>query len=96
MKISDIDEETEDITVEAEVKEIEPVRAISTKYGQGKLALATIEDGTGEIQLVLWGDQVEETSEGDKVKVEGAFVRSFEDFLQLSIPREGSLEHLDS
>ena len=94
MKISEIDEDSENINIEGKVVDIEPVRAISTKYGQGKLALAHVEDDSGEIELVLWGDQVENTNVGDEVKVEGAFVRDFNDYLQLSIPREGSLEVL--
>lgn len=92
MKIEDINEESEDIDVEATVEKIEPTRAVSTKYGQGKLALAEIDDGTGSIELVLWGEQVDRVDEGDKIKVNSAFVRAFEDYLQLSIPREGSVE----
>lgn len=95
MKISDIDENSEDIEVEATVKEIEGTRAISTKYGQGKLALAHIEDDSGSIELVLWSDQIDRINEGDKIKVNKAFVRDFGENLQLSIPREGSIEVIE-
>lgn len=94
MAISDIEEDSEDITLEAKIKEIPQARAISTKYGQKKVSTVTIEDDTGEIRVTLWEEQLEKVSEGDDIKIEGAYARNWGEELQINIPREGSIEPL--
>ena len=75
------------------IKKTEPKTVIVRKTGRKiKLSVATLEDETGKATLVLWGDQVNEVSEGDQVTVRNGYVRAFRGELQVHIGRRGTLE----
>jgi replication factor A1 len=94
MDIKELEPGAEELELEAEVKKIHRPRAVSTKYGQKKLTTAILADETGEIEAVLWEDQIEKVSEGTKVRIVGGYVREWVDHLQLNIPRSGEIEPL--
>ncbi|MFH0987013.1 MAG: OB-fold nucleic acid binding domain-containing protein [Candidatus Micrarchaeota archaeon] len=91
MNISEISNGTKDISVEATVKEVEEPRQVNTKFGMNSVANAVIEDSTGEIALVLWGNRISTVKAGDKVKVTGAYATEWNSRLQLNIPKTGEL-----
>lgn len=95
MPIEDLDVESEDVELEAEIKDIRTPRIVSTKYGQKRITLATLEDESGEIDVTLWEEQIDAVEEGEKVKVEGAYTREWADKIQLNIPRDGNIETTD-
>ncbi|MBI2542624.1 MAG: DNA-binding protein [Candidatus Aenigmarchaeota archaeon] len=92
MKISDIRLGVSGIIIEAKIVEVGEPRTVNTKYGPRNVADAILEDGTGQIKLSLWEDQIDSVSVGDKVAVRGAYVTQFRDTLQLNIPKTGKLE----
>jgi replication factor A1 len=94
MDIEELEPGVEECELDAEIKEIHRPRAVSTKYGQKKLTTAILADETGEIEAVLWEDQIEKVSEGTKVRIVGGYVREWVDHLQLNIPRSGEIEPL--
>ncbi len=94
MDIGELEPGVEECELEAEVKEIHRPRAVSTKYGQKKLTTAVLADKTGEIETVLWEDQIDRLDEGQDVRIKGAYVREWVDHLQLNIPRKGKIEPL--
>ena len=56
------------------------------------LTEATLEDDTGSVKLVLWGDQAKGIEEGSDVEITGAFTKEFRDEIQLSIGKRGSIK----
>ncbi|MDY6769537.1 MAG: OB-fold nucleic acid binding domain-containing protein [Candidatus Nanohaloarchaea archaeon] len=92
MDIADLSVESEDIELEATVTDVETPRIMTGKYGQKRITLARLEDGTGEIPVTLWEEQIDAVEEGDRVRVRGAYTRDWAGDLQLNIPRDGAIE----
>ena len=91
MKISEISMNSKNITIEAVVTEKEEPRDINTRYGATRIANVKIEDETGNIKLVLWGDETDKVKEGDKIRIENGFVKEWDGTLQLSVGKYGKL-----
>lgn len=92
MDIEDLTVESEDVELEAEITELQIPRVVTGKYGQKRITLATLDDGTDEIECTLWEEQIDEVEEGATVQVEGAYTRDWAGDLQLNIPRDGDIE----
>ena len=92
MKVNEIKSGMRDIELEAKVKEVEESRQVQTKFGPNQVANAILEDDTGSIKLVLWGDKISSVKAGDAVKVTGAYVTEWNGNLQLNIPKAGELK----
>ena len=74
------------------------VIAVTSRDGVPLLVCSvTLSDDTGEIPLAVWNSQIGTISEGDRVEVRDARVRSFRGQLQLSLRKKtGSLTVLES
>jgi ssDNA-binding replication factor A large subunit len=71
-------------------------RAVTSRDGAPLLVCSvTLSDGTGEIPLSIWNNQIGTISEGDRVQVHDARVRSFRGQIQLSLKKTGRLTILD-
>ncbi len=92
MKISELESNQKQVTIEAEVTEISPVKEFSRFGKTGRVASAVIEDDSGKIQLTLWDDQIEMVKKGDKVKIIGGYVKEWQGEKQLNAGRFGSIE----
>jgi replication factor A1 len=80
-------------TVEATVARLEPVREVEQATGgTKKVRNGVLRDGTGEIALVLWGDEVELVAEGDTVRVVEGWVKDYKGRPQISLGRTGRIE----
>jgi len=80
-------------TFEATVAKLEAIREIEPRTGgRKKVRNAMLKDGTGEISLVLWGDEVELVAEGDKVRVVEGWVKDYNGRPQISLGRTGRIE----
>ena len=80
-------------TVEATVVKLEPVREVEQRQGGlKKVRNGTLKDGTGEISLVLWGDEVELVAEGQMVRIVEGWVKDYKGRPQISLGRTGRLE----
>ena len=80
-------------TIEAVVARLEPVREVEQRTGgKKKVRNGVLKDGTGEISLVLWGDEVEMVTEGDRVRVIDGWVKDYQGKPQISLGRSGKLE----
>ena len=51
-------------------------------------------NGTGEISLVLWGNEGELAAEGDHVRITEGWVKDYQGRPQISLGRTGRLERL--
>ena len=82
-------------TIEAEVVRLEPIRQVELRVGGTKqLRNGTLRDGTGEISLVLWGQEIELVSEGDWVRLVDVRVKDYRARPEITIGRRGKLEKL--
>jgi len=95
--ISDLRLGLKGVCFKAVVVKKSDVRAVTSRNGTPLLVCSvTLSDGTGEIPLTVWNSQIETISEGDRVEVRDARVRSFRGQIQLSLKRKtGSLTVLE-
>ncbi len=63
--------------------------------GDWKKQTATLQDNSGEMPMVLWGDQVGKMDQGKYYKVEDPFWSVYKDQVQLSLGRYGKLHLAD-
>ena len=92
MKISDVNTTAKNATLEATVTAKFDAREVNTRMGATKVAECTIEDDSGSITLVLWGDQIDMVKEGDKIKITNAYVKEWNGNLQLNVGKSGKIE----
>ena len=85
------------VSFKARVVKKSDVRAVTSKDGNPLLVCSvTLSDGTGEIPLAVWNNQIATISEGDLVQIHDARVRSFRGEIQLSLNRKtGALTVLE-
>ena len=91
MKISELKNGSMRVNLVAVVSSIEEPREVNTQYGKTTVANAVIEDESGTINLVLWGDDASRLKQGDKIKMENGFVKEWNGELQLSAGRFGRI-----
>ena len=93
VKIKDLKTGMNGINLKAKVTELSDPREIMTKFGSvTTLTEATLEDDSGSIKLVLWGDQSKGIEADSEVEVTNAFTKEFRDVLQLGISKGGSVK----
>ena len=82
-------------TIEATVVQLEPVREITQRDGaKKKVRNGRLKDDTGEIGLVLWGEEVQLAAEGDRIRIVEGWVKDYQGRPQISLGRTGRLEKL--
>jgi len=80
-------------TFDTTIAKLEPVREIDQRTGGTKKARnGILQDGTGEISLVLWGDEVAMVAEGDKIRIVEGWVKDYKGRPQISLGRTGRIE----
>ncbi|MEK6979433.1 MAG: OB-fold nucleic acid binding domain-containing protein [Candidatus Micrarchaeota archaeon] len=91
MNIGDLKAGSKEVSIDAEVVSIDSVREIN-KYGRTlRVANAKIEDKSGSITLVLWNDDIDKVKEGSKIKIENGYVNEWQNNLQLTRGKFGTL-----
>jgi len=93
MKIKDLRDGMKRVEVEAKVVEKTGPREVLSRYKDvvHRVANATISDGTGNIKLTLWNDQIDQVNVNDSIKIENGYVTSFRGEIQLNVGRYGKL-----
>jgi ssDNA-binding replication factor A large subunit len=80
-------------TFDATVSKLEAIREFEARTGgMKKVRNAVLKDGTGEISLVLWADEVELVAEGDQVRVVEGWVKDYNGRPQISLGKTGRIE----
>ncbi|RLG21852.1 DNA-binding protein [Candidatus Micrarchaeota archaeon] len=92
MKIAELKAGMQDVDLEATVKEKGETKQITTKYGPNRVSNAVIEDDSGSVKLTLWGKQVDQVEEGDKISIKGAYTKEWNGELQVNIGRNGEMK----
>ena len=91
MKIKQIQNGMNGVTVFGRITRISEKQEVETKYGKAFVANAILEDDTGKIVLNLWRDQIDMMKVGDKVRIENGFVQVFQQRLELNVGKRGKI-----
>lgn len=67
----------------------------TNERGEWKKQTATLQDNSGEMPMVLWGDQVGKIDQGKYYKIENPFWSVYKDEVQLSLGKFGKLHLAD-
>ncbi len=94
MKIAELNNNSRKINITATVTEKEEPRDVNTRFGKTRVAEAIIEDDSGNMKLVLWGDEIDGVKIGDKVKIENGYIKEWNGELQLSVGKYGKMSVL--
>ena len=94
MVIADLKAGDGNVDIEAEVTEISEPRTFEKFGREGRVAKATIKDDSGEIQLTLWNEQIDQIKVGNKLKITKGYVGEFKGERQLTTGKFGKLEIL--
>ena len=93
-KIKELQAKQGKVILEADVVNVGTIREFN-KFGKsGRVANATIKDGTGEIKLTLWNDEIDKVKEGKKIKINNGYVNEWQGEKQITAGRFGNIEIL--
>jgi replication factor A1 len=103
LKISDITEQTRNVTITVQVINVGEVRTFSRSGngGEGKVASIFVADDTGKMRVALWDDMTAAISEGvitvgSVIQIRNAYVRKgLGDALELNVGRMGGIVPLE-
>jgi hypothetical protein len=98
-RISDLRLGLKDVCFKAVVTKKSDVRAVTSRWDgmPHSVCSVTLSNGTGEIPLTLWNNQIATVFKGDRVQVRHARVMSFRGMTQLSLGgKKGGLILLES
>jgi len=91
MNISELKSGSSKVEIECEIVSIDTTREIN-KYGRMlRVANATIKDDSGTMTLTLWNEDIDKVKAGDKIKIENGYVNEFQNKLQLTRGKFGTL-----
>jgi len=96
MAIKDVQPKSAIETLEGEITEIGQVREFQ-KFGKpGRVCTARIKDESGDCNLSLWNEQIDQVKVGDKVKIENGYASDWQGDVQVSTGRNGTLNVISS
>jgi replication factor A1 len=80
-------------TFEAVVAKLEPPREIDQRSGsKTRVRNGTLRDGTGDVSIVLWGNEVDLVAEGDRIRIVDGWVKEYKGRPEISLGRTGRVE----
>lgn len=94
MEIKELKDKQSDITITGTLTDKSPIREFSKMGDPGRVCIGTIEDESGKIALVLWNDEIDAAETGDKIKITGGYVKTYNGELQLTTGRSGKISKL--
>ncbi len=92
MKISELKDGMNKVSIEGVVSSISEPRMVNTKYNTSvRVAECIIEDESGKIVCTLWEEQIDAVKQGYRVSIENGYVKSFRGENRLNIGKYGKL-----
>lgn len=92
MEIKELSDKQSNITITGKLTDKSPIREFSKMGDPGRVCIATIEDDSGKMALVLWNDEIDVAETGDNVKISDGYVKNYNGELQLTTGRDGKIE----
>lgn len=93
MKIRAIQANMRNIETIYKVVETGETKGVKTRYGPAKVCAAILEDETGSIRINLWRNQADKV--GDTIHIQNAFVKVFNEQLELNAGGDGRITIYD-
>ncbi len=92
-KIKELKNGMKNISVEGLVKSISTTRdVVSRTTGESlKVANAKLMDNSGEIELILWNEQISQLKVGDRIRIEFGYIKDYQGVNQINIGWSGKL-----
>ena len=94
MEVKDIKPNQGNIDLVLEVVDMEEPREFEKFGKKGKVCNAKVKDGSGEIKLTLWNDDIDKIHVGDKIHLQNGWCSAYRDERQLSTGKFGKIEIL--
>lgn len=91
LKVKDLRPGMEGVTLTGRITYIGIKKFVKTKFGEAPVARAVFEDETGKVFLNLWRGQIDLVKEGDIVRIENAFIRTYKNQLELNVGSRGKI-----
>jgi len=93
MKVSELQDKSavDEITLKITAKE----EARDVRGGTLRVCNATGEDETGNVVVTLWNDDIDKVKEGDTVKIINGWSQMYNDKMQVSSGRKGTIEVME-
>ncbi|RLI35031.1 hypothetical protein DRO55_05715 [Candidatus Bathyarchaeota archaeon] len=97
LKVSELRPGMSNVDLEVRVVEVhEPKEIVMSGGVRRRIMELRVEDGTGEMMLVLWDDKViEDLDVGDTLRIKNGFVTSYRGVWRINVGRYGELERLN-
>ncbi len=92
MEIKDIQANQGNIDVVIEIVAKEEPRTFEKFGKQGRVCNAKAKDGSGEIKLTLWNEDVDKVNVGDKIHLQNGWCSEYQGERQLSSGKFGKIE----
>jgi ssDNA-binding replication factor A large subunit len=70
-------------------------KEVKTRFGLAKVCSAILEDETGSIRINLWREQADIVRVRDTILIKNAFVRVFNEQLELNVGSDGTISVCD-
>ena len=87
-ELNELDNGMNDVNVIVKIKKVFPAREFETEKGKGKVLNFIVGQGVEEVRATAWNslsEEVEKFSEGDEVKIEGAYTKQGRDGTELHL-----------
>jgi ssDNA-binding replication factor A large subunit len=92
-KIADLKVGTKNISIRAKISELPKPLQVMTRFGStAYVTNATMDDSSGKVRLVLWGDQSKTLKVGDMVDIEGGYLKEYKGERQFGVSRKGKIK----
>ncbi len=92
MAIKDLQVRQGNVDIVLEVVEVGEVKEFQ-KFGKsGRVATAKVKDETGEMNLSLWNEQIDQVKPGARIHITNGYVNEFQGEKQLTTGKFGKLE----
>ncbi|MEW5896781.1 MAG: DNA-binding protein [Nanoarchaeota archaeon] len=96
MEIKDIRANQGNVDIVAKIVAKEEPRTFE-KFGKsGKVCNAKVEDGSGEIMLTLWNEEIDKVKMGDKIHLINGWCSEFRGEKRISTGKFGKIEVIDN
>lgn len=88
MKINELEPNSKVANLIGEIMKLDEVKTSTTGV---KVQEGILQDSTGQVRIVFWGDDVEKYKEKDKIIMSTGWCKSFENELQVSAGKFGKI-----
>ena len=92
MKIKELTPRMGNVELVVEVADVGEVRQFNKFGKEGKVATARLKDDSGEIEMALWNEQIDQIGKGDTIKITNGYVKEYQGEMQLTTGMKGTIE----